>query len=76
MAGVPVLREAIAAKIEALYGHRYDPGEITVTAGRRRPSSPRILAIVHPGDEVIVLDPATTATAQHRAGRRPRGACR
>ena len=26
MAGVPALREAVAAKIEALYGHRYDPG--------------------------------------------------
>src|ERR1700752_380634 len=34
MAGVPALREAIAAKIEALYGPRYDAGsEITVTAG-------------------------------------------
>ncbi|WP_294001260.1 aminotransferase class I/II-fold pyridoxal phosphate-dependent enzyme, partial [Sphaerotilus sp.] len=33
MAGIPALREAVAAKVEALYGHRYDPGsEITVTA--------------------------------------------
>src|SRR5215212_9274296 len=33
MAGIAVLRERIAAKMEALYGHRYDPvGEITVTA--------------------------------------------
>ena len=34
MAGVPALREAVAAKIEALYGRRYDPAsEITITAG-------------------------------------------
>jgi methionine aminotransferase len=34
MTGVPVLREAIAAKIEAMYGRRYDAtSEITVTAG-------------------------------------------
>src|SRR5947209_12486324 len=33
MAGVPALRDAIAGKIEALYGQRYEPGgEITVTA--------------------------------------------
>jgi len=58
MAGVPVLREAVSAKIEALYGHRYDPGsEITITAGATQAILTAILALVHPGDEVIVLDP-------------------
>ena len=58
MAGVPALREAVAAKVEALYGHRYDPGtEITITAGATQGILTIILAIVHPGDEVIVLDP-------------------
>ena len=58
MAGVPVLREAIAIKIAALYGHKYDPGtEITVTAGATQAIITAILALVHPGDEVIVLDP-------------------
>ena len=58
MAGVPVLREAIAIKIAALYGHNYDPGtEITVTAGATQAIITAILALVHPGDEVIVLDP-------------------
>src|SRR5205814_5940003 len=58
MAGVPALREAIAAKIEALYGHRYEPGgEITVTAGATQAILSAVLAVVHPGDEVIVLDP-------------------
>jgi methionine aminotransferase len=58
MAGVPVLREAVAAKVAALYGHVYDPGtEITITAGATQAILTIILAVVHPGDEVIVLDP-------------------
>ena len=58
MAGVPALREAVSAKIAAMYGHRYDPvNEITVTAGATQAIITIILAVVHPGDEVIVLDP-------------------
>src|SRR5580765_8350975 len=58
MPGVVVLREAIAAKTETLYGHSYDPGsEITVTAGATQAILTAILALVHPGDEVIVLEP-------------------
>ena len=58
MTGVPALREAIAAKIEALYGRRYDPAaEITVTAGATQAIITAVLAIVKPGDEVIVLEP-------------------
>jgi methionine aminotransferase len=58
MPGAPVLREAVAAKIAALYGTRYDAGsEITITAGATQAILTIILAIVHPGDEVIVLDP-------------------
>jgi methionine aminotransferase len=58
MTGVPALREAIAEKLATLYGHRYDAAsEITVTAGATQAILTAILAIVHPGDEVIVLDP-------------------
>jgi methionine aminotransferase len=58
MAGVPALRDAVAAKIESLYGRRYDPAsEITITAGATQAILTAILALVHPGDEVIVLDP-------------------
>ena len=59
MTGVPALRERVAEKIEALYGHRYDAGtEITITAGATQAILTAILALVHPGDEVIVLDPS------------------
>jgi methionine aminotransferase len=58
MAGVPVLREVIAAKINKLYGRAYSPNkEITVTAGATQAILTAILAIVHAGDEVIVLEP-------------------
>lgn len=58
MAGVPALRDAIAAKIERLYGRRYDAAsEITVTAGATQAILTAILCCVGPGDEVIVLEP-------------------
>ncbi|MBK6867048.1 MAG: pyridoxal phosphate-dependent aminotransferase [Burkholderiales bacterium] len=58
MPGVPVLREAISAKMEALYARRYDPAsEITVTAGATQAILTAILCCVGPGDEVIVLEP-------------------
>lgn len=59
MTGLPALRQAIAAKIEATYGHRYDAiTDITVTAGASQAIQSAILAVVHPGDEVIVIEPA------------------
>jgi methionine aminotransferase len=58
MPGVPVLRQAIATKIEALYARQYSAdSEITVTAGATQGILTTLLAIVHPGDEVIVLEP-------------------
>ena len=59
MAGMPVLREAIAQKIARLYGHDYDANsEITVTAGATQGIMTALLALIHPGDEVIVIEPA------------------
>ncbi|WP_374246998.1 pyridoxal phosphate-dependent aminotransferase [Zoogloea sp.] len=58
MAGVPALREAIAAKVAALYGTAYDPeAEITVTAGATQALFTAVAALVHPGDEAIVFEP-------------------
>lgn len=59
MPGLPTLREAIAAKVERLYGHCYDAGsEITITAGATQAIFTIIGAVVHPGDEVVIVDPA------------------
>jgi methionine aminotransferase len=58
MPGALPLREAVARKIETLYGRRYDPGtEITITAGATQAILTAVLCSVHPGDEVIVLEP-------------------
>ena len=58
MTGVPSLRQAVAQKIIALHGRSYDPdSEITITAGATQAILTVILAVVHPGDEVIVLEP-------------------
>ena len=58
MPGIPALRQAMADKMQALYGLTCDPAtQITVTAGATQAILTAILAIVHPGDEVIVLEP-------------------
>lgn len=58
MPGVPMLRAAIAIKIKALYARPYcDSSEITITAGATQAILTAILAVVHAGDEVIVLEP-------------------
>jgi methionine aminotransferase len=58
MTGVPALRDAIGAKVAALYGATYDPGtEITITAGATQALFTAVAAMVHPGDEVIVFAP-------------------
>jgi methionine aminotransferase len=57
--GVVALREALATKIERLYGRRYDPvTEITVTTGATEALFVALTAFVHPGDEVLMFQPA------------------
>jgi methionine aminotransferase len=59
MPGVLALREALSAKIERLYGRRYDPAtEITVTTGATEGLFVALMAFVHPGDEVLLFEPA------------------
>ena len=58
MPGVLPLREAVSQKIQTLYQHHYDAQtEITITAGATQALLTIMLAVVHPGDEVIVLEP-------------------
>lgn len=59
MAGVPRLRQAIAAKVATCYGRGVDADtEITVTSGGSEAITDAILATVRAGEEVIVFDPA------------------
>jgi methionine aminotransferase len=59
MPGVLSLREALAEKVERLYGRRYDPvTEITITTGATEGLFVALTAFVHPGDEVLLFQPA------------------
>ncbi|SDQ37264.1 pyridoxal phosphate-dependent aminotransferase [Pseudoxanthomonas sp. CF125] len=59
MTGVPALRQAIAAKALRCYGAQVNADiEITVTSGATEAIFNAIHAVVRPGEEVIVLDPA------------------
>jgi methionine transaminase len=64
MQGLPLLRQRIAEKTKALYGAVIDPDSgITVTSGATEALFAAITAVVHPGDEVIILEPAYDAYA-------------
>ncbi len=57
--GLASLRQTLSDQIAARYGMRYDPEtEIMITAGATQAIFTAVLALVHPGDEVIVLEPA------------------
>jgi len=57
--GVLALREALAEKIQSLYGtHVHHDGEITITPGGTYALYTTITTIIQPGDEVIIFEPA------------------
>ena len=59
MAGWPALLEAIAGKVRELYGCAVDPqAAVTVTSGATEALFCAVHAVVRPGDEVILLEPA------------------
>lgn len=57
MAGTPALREAVAAHYAAHQGLDLDPAEVIVTSGATEALAATILALVSPGDEVILFQP-------------------
>ncbi len=58
MIGIATLREAVSEKVANMYGRQYDPSqEVTITAGATQAIQTALTAIVHPGDEVIILEP-------------------
>ncbi|MBM1219796.1 pyridoxal phosphate-dependent aminotransferase [Ponticoccus sp. SC2-23] len=69
-AGMPTLREAIAAMLHRDYGLDYSADEVVVTAGVQESVMLLMLALVAPGDEVLVTSPRFTTydTACHMCG--------
>lgn len=68
--GLPDLRQAISQDLEASYGLDYPAAEIVVTAGVQESIMLTMLAIVSPGDEVLITSPRFTTydTAVHLCG--------
>lgn len=59
MPGLPILREGLAQKMQHLYGAKVNPDtEITIVAGATQALFTAIATFVHPGDEVILIEPA------------------
>jgi len=59
MTGVPALREALAQKALDQYNVSYDPEtDVTITSGATEALFAAITAVVRPGDEVLVFEPA------------------
>lgn len=56
--GLPVLREAVAATYASTYGLSVSPAEVTITCGATEALFVTLLALVDPGDEVILFEPA------------------
>jgi N-succinyldiaminopimelate aminotransferase len=56
--GLPELRSAISAHVERFRGLTYDPdGEVLVTAGATEALTAALLALLDPGDEVVLFEP-------------------
>ncbi|MEG3127303.1 methionine aminotransferase [Pantoea cypripedii] len=59
LTGLPALKEALAQKVQTLYGQQYDVGsEVLITGSASQGIYMAISALVHPGDEVIFFEPA------------------
>ena len=57
--GYPVLREALAAKVQSLYQQSINPDiQITISPGGTYAIYTAITTLIHPGDEVILFEPA------------------
>lgn len=59
MAGLPVLQERIARLVGERYHRTIDPAtELLVTAGATQGIFTAVQALVHAGDEVVIIDPS------------------
>jgi N-succinyldiaminopimelate aminotransferase len=58
MTGVPELRQAVAAANARFYGLEVDPAsEVVVTSGATEAITACLMAVVDPGDEVVLIEP-------------------
>ncbi len=56
-AGLPALRQAVAAKLSRENGLAYDPDQVVVSCGAKHSVFNALQALIDPGDEVLLLAP-------------------
>jgi aminotransferase len=56
-AGIPEVRQAIAARMQARYGLNYGPDGVCVTVGSSMAYSATLFTFLDPGDEIILFEP-------------------
>ncbi|PLS78423.1 MAG: aromatic amino acid aminotransferase [Chloroflexi bacterium] len=59
--GLLELRTALAAQLQSLYGVEYDVEELLITVGVSEAMQNAMLALIDPGDEVIIPEPCFVA---------------
>ena len=74
MPGVPELRQAVAAHNRRFYGLAVDPGQVVVTSGATEAITACLMAVLDPGDDVVVIEPSydTYLPVIRMLGARPR----
>ena len=55
--GIPELRRAVADHQARFYGQQVDPGDVMVSTGASEAIGAAIMALVEPGQEVVVFEP-------------------
>src|SRR5258708_34079048 len=55
--GVPELRAAVCQKLKRDHGLEYTPDEVTVSCGAKHTLYNIVMALVNPGDEVLIPSP-------------------
>lgn len=64
VAGYPVLRQAICNKLLKENGLEYRPSEIVVSNGAKQAITDAVMALVNPGDEVVIPTPCWVSYIQ------------
>ena len=58
MMGLPMLREAVARNERRFFGIDREAGDVLITSGATEALSDCLMALVEPGDEVVLFDPS------------------
>lgn len=58
LAGLPILRQEITSKVKEHYNRHIEETDVLITAGATQAIFATIQALVHSGEEVVILDPS------------------